>query len=250
MFLMIHSVICDSYQFFKKQIINILILSIICSLIKIIIQYIIGPNIYELYVVYNTLFSKNYSLLKIVQTMTSEQKKIILHIFLTKTISLIINRTILYISIIYLIKLIISKKNKSLYYIIKKSICYTPTLLPLIFITFFITQIGFILLTFPGILLNVLLSLSPVLLLIEKKNTISAIKKSIIISWKYIYIVILPIIIWIFIKWLIITTIITLHIFPIYINIFLLNVLINIGYSFLIIYLFRFNTLLKMKNIV
>lgn len=247
---MIYTTSCDSYHFFKKQIKNIIILSSLCSLVTIIIQYFIGPNINELSILYNTLFFKNYSLFQIMQNITPEQKKIIIHIFCSKNLSLLINHTLLYGSIIFLIQSIILKKQKNLYQVIIQSFSYMPILFPLIFFKFFIIEVGFIILMAPGVIFSALLPLSPIILLIEKKGIMSSLKNSIFLSWKNIYVIMMPLFIWNILKWMIINFFITLYVFPININIFLINIFLNIGYSYVIIYLFRFNTLIKLKNIL
>ncbi|AEH39764.1 hypothetical protein BCTU_179 [Buchnera aphidicola (Cinara tujafilina)] len=250
MFAMIYTISSDSYRFFKKQIVNIIILSILCSLLTIIIQYIIGPHINELSMLYETLCLKQNSLFQIIKNITPEQKKIILHVFCVKTLSLLLNNTILYGSIILLIQSIVSKKQEGIYQIIIQSISYIPRLLPLIFLNFFIIEIGFIFFTAPGILLNILLPLSPVLLIIENRNILSSLRNSILISWENIYIMIVPILIWNFLKWIILTFFITLYIFPVNINVFIINFFLNFGYAYIIIYLFRFNALIKLKNVI
>ncbi|WP_075431889.1 YciC family protein [Buchnera aphidicola] len=250
MFSMIYTISCDSYLFFKKQIINIIILSALCAFFTIIIQYMIGPNLNEISILYETFFLKKYTFFQILHKITNEQKKIILHIFCVKTLSLLINHTALYTAIIFLIKSIISKKQKNLYHIIKKSIHYLPIVLPLIFLKFFITEVGFIFFKIPGIILSILLPLSPVLLLIENQNILSSLKNSILISWENIYVIIFPILVWNFLKWILITLFVTLYIFPVHMNIFIINFLLNFGYSYIAIYLFRFNALIKVKNVI
>lgn len=247
---MTYTISSDVFYFFKKQILNIMILCIFCAFMSVIAQYIIGPNINELYCIYQINYLEKSSLLLFLKSITLDQKKILLHILCSKMILKLINITFFYSLMLCFIKNIIFLKIKDLYQIIKNSFLLIPKLLPLIFFIFFILKISFIFFEISSIIFCVLFSLTPMIFFIEKKNLLESLKKSIKISWSNLYIILFPMVVYFFLQFFIKNIVYFLHILPIYISIFIFNFLNNINLSLIIIYLCRFYILNQnIKNI-
>lgn len=242
-----YTISANTWYFLKKQIFNITIFCLFCALISIIIQYMIGPNISELYCIYNIHYFKNKSLFFLLESINVNQKKILLHILGSRIITNLLNTTILYNLIMILIDTVISVKKKSLFKMIIEAVYKIPTLLPLIFLIFLLINIGLMFLELPGILLCILLPLAPIINFLEKNTLFSSIRKSIQISWHNIYVFLFPILLWLILRFCIMHCFFTSHVFPIYISIFISYFLNNFNFSFMIIYLFRLYTILQEK---
>lgn len=246
----IYIIVYDVRQFFKKNIINIIQLSILSALISLIIQNIFKINTQELSILYGNHFFKNISLIEIINKMNIAQRKILFYIEGIKTISIILNDSFFYTSMIYLIQSISYAELQPLYAIIIKSLKSFFWLIPFTGLQLFLIETRFTFFIIPRILFFILFSLSPIIFLSEKKNIFYAVKDSIKISWNYIYTITPVILFWLFLKQLIIILTEIFFVFSIYINVFMLHIFVNIGFSLIIIYLFRLHFFFKIKNII
>ena len=96
------------------------------------------------------------------------------------------------------------------------------------------------LLVIPGVLLSITLPLSPIILSFKKHGLIDSIRVSIDLSWKHVKCIGPGVLFWIFGKFIL--TMLLSHIYFLNTNItyFVVNISMNILFSILIIYLFRF----------
>ncbi|WP_075474654.1 YciC family protein [Buchnera aphidicola] len=233
-------IIIDVHYFFYKNITKILIFSTITSLIKLLIHYIFNVTVNEVSCLYRIDFLKKTSLFKVIHDMDVNQKKIIFYIMRTKIISSVISNFFLLTLVFGLIPFISSFLIKKFYYIIShifKSFFLFSLILCL---QYSLIEVTFSFFTILKILLHSMFFMSVIYYIAEKKNIVSALCSGIEIIFVNVNLVIPKILVWLIFRWLFSILLKLSYTFPIYINIFLLNILINIYFSYIIIYLFRF----------
>ncbi|VFP79188.1 UPF0259 membrane protein YciC [Buchnera aphidicola (Cinara curtihirsuta)] len=250
MLLNIYIITYDAYKFFYKNIINIFVYSIISSLINIILQNIFSIKLVELSILYKSYFFKKESLLNIINNMNINQKKIIFYIKFIKILCLTISNFFLFISILYLIHFVSSSILKNIYYTIIRIFQSFFLCIPLLYLQFLLIETKFNISIVPKILISLLSFLSLIIFLIEKKNIFYSLRYSMKILFYDIYIIIPIILLNLIFKKLILIFFKLFFIFPMYVNIFLLNFFINIYFSYITIYLFRFYIYSKVRNVI
>ncbi|WAI18566.1 MAG: YciC family protein [Buchnera aphidicola (Acyrthosiphon caraganae)] len=230
----------DTCYFFCKQIRIIFFISMFVTFINMLINMLIKPDVYIASIIENNEFLHSRSLLELIDNMDLEEKNALLKYSFFKIIELLISKTVLLGSIIILISILSENKKKSIISSICSLFSFLPSLFMLNFLTTFMIQIGFMLLIIPGILLSITLSLSPIIFSFKEHGLIDSIRLSMHISWKHIKIIGSGILFWMLSKFFL--TILLGHIYFINTNILflILNITMNILFSILIIYLFRF----------
>ncbi|QFQ32107.1 YciC family protein [Buchnera aphidicola] len=244
MFITIRELYNDTSHFVSKEIKSIFFISIISTLISIIINILIKPDMHIISMIENNRFINSYSVFDFINNMSEYEKKELLKYSIFKIIEFLTSKTFLLGSIITLITYLSSNKQKRITLSLMFFIKIIPSLFILNCITNIIIQIGFMFFIIPGIFLSILLALSPIILSFQKNTLMESIRLSISISWKYINIVGTGVLFWMCVKF--ISTKVLLHFHFINKNFifFILNVNINIFFSILTIYLFRFYMLL------
>ncbi|CAL4321853.1 UPF0259 membrane protein YciC [Buchnera aphidicola (Eriosoma lanigerum)] len=244
MFITAISLYRDTYNFIIQKMNSIIIIAFLSSIISTIINYGIILNIYtisNLYTHYNT-----NNIFELINIIPLEQKIILIKISILKTISYLISNTS-FIGLLIIFISIISNHNRiNIVLSIKKMFSIFLHLFSLLFILSVIIQLGFIFFILPGIIGLILLSLSPIILIIERKTIIDSMYSSILLTKEKIYILAPAIIIWILGKLTISMLLITIfYIFPEFISFLLQNTINNCIFSILIVYLYRFYMLTR-----
>lgn len=240
MFITNNQLYYDTFNFFYHKIKLILTISIISALITSNIDYYIVPDIKSIYMFCLNKSNNTHSIINIVQDITPEQQTVLFKYSIIRSITSLIGNTFLVFSMVMLINIVSLKKLTNYDLIYKEFIFILPHLFLLMLLITGIVQCGFILLVIPGVLLCILLSLSPIILIKEKVNILTSLKKSYKITSSYIRILTPSIIIWLFSKFVLLTLDAILNILPGNFFIIILNTLINLITSILIIYLYRF----------
>ncbi|VAX76511.1 YciC family protein [Buchnera aphidicola] len=246
----IYIIVHDARKFFHENIINILMLSIFSALISVAIQKFFSINITELLILYNNHYYKSLPLKKIIMDMQLDQKKIVFYMKYINIICIIFSHAFLCTSIKYLIKSFPLSFLKKSSYIIMKTLKYFFLLMPIIWLKLTLIEIGSNFFIIFNLIVHILFSLSPIICLIEKKNILDSLHNSLIISWKYIYVITPAVLFGLMVKSLMIVIFKTIFIFPTYINFFISDVILNIGFIYVTIYLFRLYHFFKIKNII
>ncbi|ACL30640.1 YciC family protein [Buchnera aphidicola str. APS (Acyrthosiphon pisum)] len=230
----------DTHHFFYKKIGAIFFISIFATFMNILIDMFIKPDMHIVSIMENNKFINASSLLEFIQNMNLNEKHELLKYSILKIMESLISKTTLLGSIIILISVVSEPKKKSIVSSIRTFFLFFPSLFILNFLTTFIIQIGFMLLIIPGILLSIILSLSPIILFFKKNRLLDSIRLSMYISWKYIKIIGPGVLFWMCGKFIL--TMLLAHFSLINKNVLFLisNISMNILFSILIIYLFRF----------
>ncbi|QCI17672.1 UPF0259 family protein [Buchnera aphidicola (Acyrthosiphon lactucae)] len=235
----------DTRYFFYKQIGIIFFISIFVALINILIDMFIEPDIHIVSIIENNKFINTGSLLELIGNMNLEEKNELLKYSIVKIIESLMSKTLLLGSTIILISFLSENRNKSIVSAIYSFLSFLPNLFILNFLITFITQIGFMFLIIPGILLSITLSLSPIIFSFKKHGLIDSMRLSMYISWKYIKIIGPGILFWICSKFILTILVSHINFFNKNILFLIFNISINILFSILIIYLFRFYMILS-----
>ncbi|MXP50934.1 YciC family protein [Pantoea sp. SoEX] len=123
---------------------------------------------------------------------------------------------------------------------IKEIFSSLPKLIILILVLNLITQFGFIILFFLGILLTSFLSISPIILIHNRLGIFTCIKNSMLIVFNNIEIVVPAIIIWLLVKVILMAVFSFILFFSTGVMEFLFMICNNFISEFIIIYLYRF----------
>ncbi|QIQ41303.1 MAG: UPF0259 family protein [Buchnera aphidicola (Aphis urticata)] len=244
MFITIRELYNDTSHFVSKEIKSIFFISIITTFISIIINILIKPDMQIISIIENNKFINSYSVFDFINNMSEYEKKELLKYSIFKIIEFLTSKTFLLGSIITLITYLSNNTKQRITLSLIFFIKMLPSLFILNCITNIIIQIGFIFFVLPGIFLSILLALSPIILSFQKNTLIESIRLSIAISWKYINIISTGVLFWMCMKFILTKVLLNLHFMNKNFIFFILNVNINVFFSILIIYLFRFYMLL------
>lgn len=240
MFITIRELYNDTCHFVSKEIKTIFFISVITTFISILINMLIKPDMHIISIIENNRFINSYSVFDFINNMTEYEKKELLKYSIFKIIEFLTSKTFLLGSIITLITYLSNRKKQK----ITSSIMFLAKVLPSLFIlnciTNIIIQIGFMFFILPGIFLSILLALSPIIFSFQKNTLIESIRLSIAISWKYINIIGTGVLLWMCVKFILTKILLNIHLMNKNFISFILNINMNIFFSILIIYLFRF----------
>lgn len=230
----------DTYHFFSKQMGVIFFISFFVTFVSILTDMFIKPDMHIISVIENKKFINAHSLLDLINNMNLEEKNELLKYSIFKIIELLLSKTLLLGSMITLISNLSNSKKESIISSISSLFTFLPNLFLLNFLTTFLIQLGFMFFIIPGILLSIILSLAPIIFSFKKHNLIESIRFSMSISWKYIKIIGSGVLLWMCNKFIATTILSNIYFINKNIMFLILNMSVNILYSLLIIYLFRF----------
>ncbi|WWO97348.1 MAG: YciC family protein [Candidatus Dasytiphilus stammeri] len=245
----VRSLYRDTINFCYHQAINIILMAILISFITVLINSIIFPYYSEqMQFIFGTNDPKYFSksLLEIVPKMSSEQLMLLLYIFVIKFVITLLGHTLMLGGILNLITMVSSGKRGNILLALQSAVLQFPKLLILTFIINLLNNLGLIILIFPGIVLTILLSLSPIVMINEQTSISDAMRISTYMIWKYHKLIIPAIILWLFGKYLVlIFSAFVTHLFIMTISIIILNIIYYVINAVLIIYLYRFYMLCR-----
>ncbi|WWP02111.1 MAG: YciC family protein [Candidatus Dasytiphilus stammeri] len=248
----------DTVNFFCHQRINIIIMAIITSFITMSLSHILysytdDEKLQIILGVGGTTTggaSNNIlSIIDIIQKMSFDQWILLLRISAIRIFIILMGHTLMLGGMLNLITMVSSGENANsniLLLALEKAISQFPRLLILLLLTTIISQLGFIVLIAPGIILTILLALSPIIMIREKKSILAAIRASTEISCRYNQLVTPAVLLWFLGKCLILLLATTFLIaLPMIIATAILNVIHYIINAVLTIYLYRLYMLVK-----
>ncbi|WP_075433792.1 YciC family protein [Buchnera aphidicola] len=245
----IYIVMYDVYQFFKKNIINIFVLSVLSAIINILLQYMLNINKTDLSILYQAHAFKKIGSHVIQYRLNANQKKIIFYMKRVKVTCLLVSAAFLYTSIIYFLKSIYLTVYQKYYYVLKKTCQFFFLLIPIIGLEYLLIELNISYFFILKILFSMLLATFPMILLLDNNGILGALRSSARIAWDNIYIVFPAIILRFIFKFFVTILFKFCFMFSVYTNIFVLNVILNLGLSYIIICLFRLY-LLQKKSVV
>ena len=237
----------DTRYFIYNNIAYIILIVCFTTFFMMLLDTLITPDIKKISFLYEDT-PKNFStLFDVIQHMNIEQKKILLKSSVSKLFSSLISNTVLLSSIISLITVVSSGKKVTLSVLFSILKILFNNLLILTFVLTIIIKISFTCFIIPGIFMTNLLSLSPIILCMEKSSILTAILSSIRIVYKNFKIIFPSVLLWLLLKLLclFIPAFYDLsHINMIFLFLFFIQYLTS---ATVIIYLFRFYMLFRIS---
>ncbi|AMA64651.1 hypothetical protein AUT07_00058 [Candidatus Arsenophonus lipoptenae] len=239
------SLLRDSFNFFKNQLSDFFILSLISATISLILYYILIPTD-TIITIIKLLNNQNYSisLLSWINQLSNEEKKIIIKVSILTLTAIFIRLILLISSVVTYLSEINNGNNISSLQSFILSLRILPNLLILLVICTITIYIGFILFILPGIILTIGLSLSPIILITTKNiMPLLAIRKSWEIAFKYWRLILSMLLFWSILQIILNVLLGQFHFLPGIANNMICFTLNNLLTSFTLIYFFRLNML-------
>lgn len=234
----------DTGNFLRHQLVTVVLMSLVASFITVIIGHVLTPDADQLSVLSQSEGNAS-SLFELIQNMSPEQQRVLLRASAAGTLAALIGNTLLLGGMLCLIPMVSAGQRVSALRAIGASAPLLPRLLIQTFLITLLVQLGFMVLMLPGVLLAILLSLSPVMLASEKMGVIGAMRASMSMAWKNLRLIAPAIVLWLLAKIVLMFFISSLTVLPANIASVVLNALGNLVSAILIIYLYRLYMLLR-----
>ncbi|MDW8846300.1 YciC family protein [Erwinia sp. MMLR14_017] len=235
----------DTGNFLRHQLITIVLMALLTSFITVLIGHALTPGADQLSILTDGESGSGMSLLEMVQNMSPDQQRVLLRASAAGTFASLVGNTLLLGGMLSLIPMVSAGQRVSALRAIGASAPTLPRLLLLVFIMTLIIQIGFMVLVVPGVILAVVLALSPVILSTEKVGLFAAMRTSIRLVWSQMKVVAPAVAVWLLAKILVLLLASSLTILPANVASVVLNALSNLISAILIIYLYRLYMLLR-----
>jgi len=241
----------DSFYFLRTNFKNFLIVSILTSSVIIELHnYIILKFIHDAYHDSYFTYANNNNFTETINTFFFKTRLHFIIIFLLKIVLHSIYSSILIGTILSTIYLICKEKNCSFFSVTEKSISILLPLFLLQVLNNFLIELGTMLYVIPGMLFQLLLLISPVILLNSKKNVLFSIKSSILISKNHMFFLFFSKVLFSYIKTylsLLVSTLLSSVNDSNNIYLLLIHAANNFSYIVLYIILYRFYLLKKLE---
>ncbi|WP_343188383.1 YciC family protein [Buchnera aphidicola (Ceratoglyphina bambusae)] len=233
----------ETFNFVKKNLTKIFLISCFFSFLVVISDYYVIPVIQKIYF---SVLSKDigmHSLINTFNSMNFSQQKAFLQFSFLKNVVNTVSITFIIESILMIAHFKILKKKIGLKKLYKLFFSIFPNLFLLIFFINIIIQVGLIIFVIPAIAFLIFFSMSPIILVIEKKGVFYSIKKSFLVCLSRYKELTPPIFIWLFIKFILLMCSSILKILPENLFIFSYNIISNFILCVLIVHLFKLYSL-------
>ncbi len=235
----------DTGNFFRHQLLTIVLMSLLTSFITVLIGHALTPGPDQLSLLTEGDAGSGMSLLEMVQNMSPDQQRVLLRASAAGTFASLIGNTLLLGGMLSLIPMVSAGQRVSALRAIGASAPTLPRLLLLVFLMTLVIQLGFMALVVPGLALAVLLSLSPVILATEKVGIFGAMRTSLRLVWSQMKVVSPAVAVWLLAKVAVLLLASSITVLPANVASVVLNALSNLISAILVIYLYRLYMLLR-----
>ncbi|MBN7120487.1 MULTISPECIES: YciC family protein [Erwinia] len=235
----------DTGNFFRHQLVTIILMALLTSFITVLIGHALTPGADQLSILTDGDNGSGMSLIEMVQNMSPDQQRVLLKASAAGTFASLVGNTLLLGGMLSLLPMVSAGQRVSALRAIGASAPTLPRLLLLVFLMTLIIQLGFMALVVPGLILAVVLSLAPVILSTEKVGIFAAMRTSTRLVWSQMKVVAPAIAVWLLAKVVVLFLASSLTILPANVASVLLNALSNLVSAILIIYLYRLYMLLR-----
>lgn len=235
----------DTGNFFRDQLVTIVLMALLTSFITVIVGHALTPNAEQLSLLAEGSSNSASSLFEMVQNMSPEQQSVLLRTSAAGTFASLIGNTLLLGGMLCLIPMASSQKRVSALRAIGTAAPLLPKLLLQTFLITLLVQLGFMAVFVPGVILAILFSLAPVMLANDKLGVFGSLKASSKLAWRNVKLIAPAIMLWLLAKVAIMLFFSTLTLLPANVSAVVLNALGNLVSALLVIYLYRLYMLVR-----
>ncbi|KAB8313598.1 UPF0259 family protein [Erwinia endophytica] len=235
----------DTGNFFRHQLITIVLISLLTSFITVLIGHALTPDADQLSILADGGSDSGMSLLEMVQNMSPDQQRILLRASAAGTFASLVGNTLLLGAMLSLIPMVSAGQRVSALHAIGTSAPRLPRLLLLVFIMTLVVQLGFMVLVVPGIILAIVLALAPIILTTEQTGIFAAMRLSMRLVWGQMKVVAPGVAVWLLAKIAVLLLASSLTVLPANVASVAMNAVSNLLSAILIIYLYRLYMLLR-----
>jgi len=239
----------DSYNFLRNQLGSVLLISLLSAFIAVILNHAFAPDSDQLSLLTASINdldqTSGISMFQAMQQMTPDQQMLILKKSASGTFSSLVGNVLLIGGILTLIRLVSQGTRTSALRCVGLSAPVLPKLVLLMIIISFLTSFGFMLLIVPGVILIIILSLSPVIAVSDNIGIFRSMKMSAKLAFANARLLVPAIMLWIAAEILVGVAVRHLQFLAPEAADVVLNTLSNFISAFLLIYLYRLYSKLR-----
>ncbi|OFC61572.1 YciC family protein [Candidatus Erwinia dacicola] len=233
----------DTGNFFRHQLITIVLMALLTSFITMLIGKALTLGVDDIQILGEGAADSASGLMEMIRNMSPEQQQVLLHASAADTFASLVGNVLLLGGTLSLIPLASSGSGQRISALraIGASAPRLPALLLVTILMTVLIQLSFMVLVVPGVLLAVTLALSPIILMTEKVRVIAAMRASMRLGWSQMKLIAPAVILWIVAK---LVVVLASSLLPDVASV-VLNALGNLVSAILIIYLSRLYMLLR-----
>ncbi|MGL6019976.1 MAG: YciC family protein [Gibbsiella quercinecans] len=239
----------DSFNFFRNQLVSILLLALLTAFISVLLNQVFSPSAEQLQILTTAendfTSSTGIGIQEIIQQMSPEQQMVLLKVSAAATVSALVGNVLLVGGMLTLIRLVSEGVQTSALRALGISAPILPRLLLLLFIGTLLIQLGLMLFVVPGVILAVAFSLAPVIATADKKGVFASLKQSSKLAFANARVIVPAMMLWLAAKLLVLFLVSHLSAITPNVASVVLTALSNLISALLLIYLFRLYMLLR-----
>lgn len=239
----------DSFNFFRNQVVGILLIALLTAFISVLLNQAFRPDAEQLKllsITENDLASTaGMGIQEIIQSMTPEQQMVLLKLSAAATLSALVGNVLLVGGVLTLIGMVSAGHTTSALRAIGSSLPQLPGLLLLLFICTLLIQLGITLFIVPGVILAISFSLAPVIYFADRGGIFAALRQSCKLAFANARVIVPAMMLWLAAKLLVLFMISQSSVLTPEIAGVVLTALSNLVSALLLIYLSRLYMLLR-----
>lgn len=239
----------DSFNFFRNQVVSILLLALLTAFISVLLNQAFSPDIEQLKILSATesdfTSTAGMGIQEIIQQMTPEQQMVLLKVSAAATFSALVGNVLLVGGTLTLIRLVSEGQRTSALRAIGSSAPQLLGLLLLLFICTLLIQLGLTLFIVPGVIMAISFSLAPVIYFADRKGVFASLRLSCKLAFANARVIVPAMMLWLAAKLLVLFMVSHLSVLTPNVASVVLTALSNLVSALLLIYLFRLYMLLR-----